>query len=206
MFEDNLGLSDLDDGGEFPADIFDSGLLDNTYMSCRLYHGDSTRGIPVKIVCGSLLSDLVAPNYLRFAVGFTNPPRITPTTTPSQISLPVLIYSYDPFLFQKTNFNLVNTAVFVYNGDSIISPNIDITTASYQLQMPNDQLLVGDAHSNDLLVGDSYVLKFKFPLRVNGLYPGFCNFASGAVGDAYYHERLQTIVCKITSGTVPAQS
>ena len=120
MFDDDLGLGDYLDGDIVPVDIFDSGVLDNTYMKCRIYHGDQSRGTPAKIVCGNLLSDLVSPNYLRFALGLTNPPRFTDPSLPTQISLPILVYSYNPFMFQKTNFNLVNTGVFVYNGEEFL--------------------------------------------------------------------------------------
>ena len=106
MFDNNLGLDGIDDGDPIPVDIFDSSPLDNNYMSCRIFHGDHSRGVPVKVICGNLASALVSPNYLRFALGFVNPPRITAPSIPTQISLPILVYSYNPFLYQKTNFNL----------------------------------------------------------------------------------------------------
>lgn len=116
MFDNNLGLNDYQDGDEVPLDIFNSPPLVNSYMKCRIYFGDQTRGVPVRVVCGFLTSALLPGSWLRFAFGFVNPPRITAPSTPSQISLPLIIYSYNPYYFEKTNFNLVNTAVFVYNG------------------------------------------------------------------------------------------
>lgn len=52
LFDDNLGLNDYADGDVVPVDIFDSGALDNTFMTCRIYHGDEGRGHPVRLVCG----------------------------------------------------------------------------------------------------------------------------------------------------------
>ena len=84
-------------------------------MKCRIYHGDQTRAIPVRLVCGDLSTALTNADQLKFAFLFKNPPKLTLTGDPSQISLPIIIYSYDPFYFKKTNFNLVNAAVVVTN-------------------------------------------------------------------------------------------
>ena len=32
--------------------IIDSVTIDNTFMKCNIFHGDSSTGMPVKIVCG----------------------------------------------------------------------------------------------------------------------------------------------------------
>lgn len=50
-------------------------------------------------------------------------------------------------------------------------------------------------------------MRFNFPLRVNDLYAGYCKSPGGTVtfGDAYYHEKLRIIVCKVTTTIVPAQ-
>lgn len=116
MFDNNLGLNGYQDGDEVPVDVFDSAPLTNAYMKCRIYFGDQTRAVPARVVCGFLTSNLVTGSYLRFAFGFVNPPRITAPSIPSQLSLPILVYSYNPYYFEKTNFNLVNTEIFVYNG------------------------------------------------------------------------------------------
>lgn len=206
MFGNNLGLNEYNDGDEVPVDLFDSPPLDNNFMKCRIYHGDQARAVPARVVCGFLAVNLANPSIIRFAFGFVNPPAITGPSVPSQISLPLIVYSYDPFLFKKTNFNLVNTALFVYNGQDKLQPNGYFSSLSGQLQMPNDKLLFGDAHSLPVIVGESYVVRFKFPLRVNGKYPGFCQSIGGVVyGDAYYHEKLRTIVCKVTTTVIPLQ-
>ena len=72
--------------------------------------------------------------------------------------------------------------------------------------MPFDDLKIGDAHTFDLLAGDSFILKLGFPIRVNDKIPGGCKDATNTTiyGDAYYHQRLRVIVCKLTA-TLPAQ-
>lgn len=168
--------------------MFNSLPLTNTFMKCRIFFGDQTRGTPARVVCGFLSANLVIPSVLRFAFGFVNPPRITVPSTPSQISLPVIVYSYDPYYFEKTNFNLVNAAVLVYNGQQIIAPNGYFDTTSRQLQYPNDNLLFMNGNSNPLIVGDAYVMRFNFPLRVNDKFTGQCKTLAGVVyGTAYYH-------------------
>lgn len=51
------------------------------------------------------------------------------------------------------------------------------------------------------------MLKFGFPLRVNGFIAGGCMDGTGAVlGNAYYHNKLRTIVCKVTAAAgIPLQ-
>ncbi len=69
--------------------------------------------------------------------------------------------------------------------------------------------MIGDAHTYPLIAGDAFILKFGFPIRVNGKVLGGCtNLGGVAYGDAIYHERLRTVVCKIPIGstmTIPAQ-
>jgi hypothetical protein len=207
MFDNNLGLSQYSDGDVVAVDIFDSAPLDNGYMSCRLYFGDQSRSVPARLVCGFFLQALSSTSWLRFAFGFYNPKLNPLTTIPTQISMPIIVYTYDPILFKKLNFNLVNAAVYVYNLPSILAPpNGYFDTTSHQLQYPNDQLIFGDAHTNQLLKDDAYVLRFNFPLRINGLCSKCCQPLNGpAYGDAYYHWNLRVIVCKVISGPVQPQ-
>lgn len=50
-------------------------------------------------------------------------------------------------------------------------------------------------------------MRFNFPLRVNAKVPSACTNPAGTIiyGDAYYHENLRTVVCKLTAG-VPANA
>jgi hypothetical protein len=121
MFDDNLGFPYHNDGDIVAIDIFDSGSLDNTYMTCRLYFGDQSRSVPARLVCGFLKSALnTVTSYLRFAFGFYNPKLNPSPNVPTQISMPIMVYSYDPINFKKLNFNLVNAAVYVYNLPSFL--------------------------------------------------------------------------------------
>ena len=116
-------------------------------MSCRIYHGDFAIGTPAKLVCGGFVQSLTSADTLKFAFGFVNPPKITPSTTPSQISLPIFVYSFNPFFFRKTNFNLIN-GMMVNNGEDILAPSDGFFgTTSGQYQFPNDNVLFGDAHT-----------------------------------------------------------
>jgi hypothetical protein len=48
---------------------------------------------------------------------------------------------------------------------------------------------------------------FNFPLRVNDLKVNGCMNSLKTIiyGDAYYHERLRMVVCKVTTTPIPAQ-
>jgi hypothetical protein len=199
LFDNNLGFQSKD-GEVVPVDIFDSSPFDNGFMSCRLYFGDQLRSVPARLVCGFFAADIVYPQPFRFAFGFQNP------SVNTQLSIPIIVYSYDPFSFKKHNFNLVNAAVYVYSATSFLSKSGYFNTSSTQLQMQNDTLMFGEAHTDPLFPGDAYVVKFNFPLRVNGLYPNYCLSSSGVIyGDAYYHWNLGVIVCKVTATTIQPQ-
>jgi len=73
--------------------------------------------------------------------------------------------------------------------------------------MPNDNLLLGDAHTYPLLINDAFLIKFNFPIRVNGKFVGACMDSAqvNTYGDAYYHERLRVIICKVTTVSPAAQ-
>lgn len=73
--------------------------------------------------------------------------------------------------------------------------------------MPTDNFLLGDSHTYPLLINDAYLIKFNFPLRVNGKFTGACmnNAQTVVYGDAYYHQNIRAIICKVTTTTVPSQ-
>jgi len=69
-----------------------------------------------------------------------------------------------------------------------LAPNGYFSTLSNQLQYPNDTLRFANANTFPILVGDSYVMRFNFPLRVNDKWTGYCkNIAGTIIGTAYYH-------------------
>lgn len=76
--------------------------------------------------------------------------------------------------------------------------------------MPNDNFLIGNANTYALMLGDAFLIKFNFPIRKNGKVTGGCKDFGGTIayGDAIYHERLRTVVCKIplvTGVSIPLQ-
>ncbi len=137
LFGNNLGLTAYPDGSQIPVDIFLSAPLDNTFMECRIYYGDKSRSVPVKVICGNLKSNLAAGQALKFAIGIINPQPLTMTVIKSQIALPLFIYSFDPYLFNKINFNTINAAIYVNNAANVFSPNGYFYTTSNKLQTKN---------------------------------------------------------------------
>jgi hypothetical protein len=193
-------------------DIFDSTITTptpltagNDFMKCHIHHGNQATGLPVKIVCGNFLQNIVIADWLRFAIGIVNP--IIPA---GQVSIPLSIYSQDPYTFTRTNFNLVNGAGYIYDTSNILSKNGFATTTSQQMEMPNDDFKIGNANTYALLPGDAFLVKFNFPIRKNGKVASGCRDNTNMIiyGDAIYHERLRTVVCKIplVGGiTIPSQ-
>jgi hypothetical protein len=214
LFSNNLGLAEYRSGDEIAMDIFDStnALLTalgqtpgNDFMKCHIHHGHQASGLPVKIVCGNFLKDIAVTDWLRFAIGIINP--IIPG---GQVSIPLSIYSQDPYIFTRTNFNLVNGAGYIYDTSNILAKNGFPTTTSQQMEMPNDDFMIGNANTFALLPGDAFLVKFNFPIRKNGKVPGGCKNVGKTItyGDAIYHERLRTVVCKIplvTGVSIPLQ-
>jgi hypothetical protein len=130
MFAEDLGWNSVEDGDWIPADVFDCAFT-NSYLSCHLFYGDYLRSISAKIICGNLQSSLLPGQTLKLAFAITNP--LIPTSSPSQLALPILIYSYDPFLFQKTNFNTINLGAYVTNAKTNSTPIGYFSTTNNQL-------------------------------------------------------------------------
>jgi hypothetical protein len=184
-------------------DIFDSTIaamaavplpVENDFMKCHIHHGRQDKGIPVKIVCGNFLKDIVVTDMLRFAIGIVNPFLVS-----TQLSIPIMVYSQDPYLFTRTNFNLVNGAGYIYDTSNILSKAGYPTTNTLQMEMPNSDFIIKHANTFALLPGDAFVIKFGFPIRKNGKVLGGCKNLDKTVtyGDVIYHDRLRTVVCKI---------
>lgn len=202
LFDNNLGMADYVDGGIIPIDIFRSTPLVNGFMDCRIFFGDATRGLPVKIVCGNFLSSLASATTLKFAFMIYNPSL----GSLSQLSIPIMVYSYDTSLFSKTNYNTINGGIYITNTVQTLTPTGNFATLSNQMNTVNDILIFSNANTYQLSIGDSYVLFFNFPLRVNDLItPTGCTSNTGVLyGDLVYHQNLMTIVCTITTNVVPA--
>jgi hypothetical protein len=133
MFSNDLGWSStISDGGSLPFDVFECLPFITSFMTCRLFYGDYLRAIPAKIICGGFSQKVLAGQLLRFAFAITNPLPMT-TGTLSQISLPIFIYSYDPYSFQKINYNTINVGAYVNNVNQFSIPNGYFSTATGQL-------------------------------------------------------------------------
>jgi len=63
-------------------------------------------------------------------------------------------------------------------------------------------------NSQTLSSGDYYVIQFGFPLRMNGQHVDSCRYPinGNIYGDAYYHENLWIIVCKIDANSIGVPS
>lgn len=101
-------------------DIFDTtvgGVVrGNDFMKCCIHHGSQTLALPVKVVCGGFLVDITSADTLRFAIAVNNP-----IITGAQVSIPLLVYSHDPYLFRRTQFNMVNGAGYIFDKSNILS-------------------------------------------------------------------------------------
>jgi hypothetical protein len=195
LFGNDLGMGYVDYSQVF-ADVFDCSPYDvGGFMQCQFFLGSSTTQRPAKIVCGTLnlgASSIVSGNILKFAIAIQNP------NVGSQISLPIIVYTYDPVNQVKTNFNLVDNAVYLKPPTGIVIDLGNFITTSGMLQTSNDHLKLTTRNAMNMNNGDYYVIFMGFPPRNNGKVAGGCQTASGgAVGDAYYHWHLWAMVCQV---------
>lgn len=198
LFDSDLGMSYLD-YTEVPADVFDSPPYDvGGFMKCVFFLGSSAIHKPAKLICGNLnLGTITLGQILKFAIKIKNPVSST------QKSLPLIIYTYDPVTQVKTNFNLIDNAVFLLPPVGIVSDSGNFITAGGQLQTQNDIFKLTARNALTLNIGDYYIMFMGFPLRQNGKKTGGCQTATGgAVGNAYYHWYTWTIVCEIVSTSI----
>lgn len=117
LFSNTLGLA-YADGDYFTIDIL-SGTFTPGFMQCRIYHGDQTNHKPVKIICGKFTQSFENTETILFAIEVINP-SISLT---NQISIPFIVYTMDLGKQYRTNYNLVENAVYLRSG---VSPENDI--------------------------------------------------------------------------------
>lgn len=132
LFSYNLGLGQYKSGDSIAMDIFDTTIagnpVTNAFMSCNIHHGDPATAIPAKVVCGKFTADINPTDTLRFAIAIVNPALIA-----SQISIPLMVYSADPYLFTRTHFNLVSTAGYIFDKSNLLSKLGYPATTSMQM-------------------------------------------------------------------------
>jgi hypothetical protein len=170
----------------------------NTFMNCRIIYGSYQHAKPAKIVCGNLKTPILLGQTLKFAFAITNPLPLTASVL-SQLAIPIFIYSYDPELFRKINYNTVNVGAIVNNANNTGVPTGFFSTNNNQLQTTNEQLRLSRYNTRAFVAGDFYVVKFNFPIRLNVKVDSGCRDNLGnIIGTAYYHENLRIIVCALT--------
>lgn len=166
-------------------------------MKCRLFYGDQANSKPGKIVCGQFSTTITSGQVLFFAFTIGNPSSFTG----NQVSIPFFVYSMEQGTTYRTNFDVIENAVFLrkdsYNWNDVggiysQSGALQTTSSTYYIDMiTRNNWNIGQ--------GDYYVILFSFPLRINGLVSSGCTYPGGGLyGDAYYHQNLWIIVCAVT--------
>ena len=79
-------------------------------MSCRLFHGDGTYYQPAKIVCGDLQGTITSSQVLWWAIKIQNPALPSGFT---KLSVPFFLYSVEQGTTYKTNFDVIENAVYL---------------------------------------------------------------------------------------------
>ena len=183
---DDLGWTTVKDGDYVPFDIFDC-AFNSSLMTCRLFYGDYINSRPARIICGNLLVVINVGQRLNMAFAMTNPQPLS-TTSQQQLAIPIFIYSYDPYFFLKINYNTINVAFSMNNANQTAIRNAYFYTTNNQLELAGESLYLARYHIKSIVTGDSYVLKFNFPIRVNGKFTSGCKTSGGiTIGDLYYH-------------------
>ena len=197
LFANDLGTG-VSDGGDLTTDVID-GDFTNTFMKCRLFHGDQGNSKAARIVCGDFSQSIENNELLWFAFKVTNP-SVSP-----QISIPFFIYSMDLDTMFKSNFNTVENAVYLRTANlpSTKTDEGDIYSGNQQLQTAGTHINMISRNTYTINVGEYYLLFFNFPLRNNGKVTSGCTYpGSTTYGDAYYHENIWAIVCAVTSNSI----
>lgn len=193
LFDNDLGMNYLDYSW-VRADVFDCTTYDvGDFMKCSFFLGSQTTGRAAKIVCGSLnlgASTIPLGGKLKFAIKIKNPLVTT------QKSLPIIVYTYDPVNHVKTNFNLVDGAIYLQPPTGIVVDRGNYATVGGRLQTKLDQLKLTTRNQLVLNAGDYYVIFMSFPIRNNGKLTGGCRNAAGtSIGNVYYNWHNWAIVC-----------
>lgn len=182
LFNNDLGTG-VTDGSNIPYDNLGSSFS-QTFMKCRLFYGDQASHKPGKIVCGQFSSTITSGQVLFFAFTLGNPASFSG----NQVSIPFFVYSQEQGTTHRTNFDVIENAVFLrkdsYNWNDVGG----IYSQSAALQTSSSYIDMITRNNWNLGQGDYYVILFNFPLRVNGLITSGCTYPGGGVyGDAYYH-------------------
>lgn len=167
-----------------------------TFMTCRLFWGDQANHRPARIVCGNFLSTISSSQLLWFAISVINP-----SLSGSQISIPFFIYSREQGTTYRSNFDVIENAVYIRSDVTTVTDGIWLYSAGQQLQTSGTSINMITRNPWGIGSGDYYVILFGFPLRNNGLVSSACINPSNSnvYGDAYYHQNLWVIVCALNT-------
>lgn len=175
LFANNLGMTYANgtsyaDGDSIPFDMMNS--FSQSFMVCRLFHGDQANSKPARIVCGSFQSSITSSQTLWFAIMIVNP---SATFYGVQVSIPFFIYSYEQGTTVRTNFDVIENAVLLRTDYSTSPSNyIDLYSQNQRQQTPGVYIDMVTRNTAAVAKGEYYVILFKFPIRNNGLVSNGC--------------------------------
>lgn len=114
-FADDLGMG-YTDYSDLVFDIYDSASGVSS-MTCKVYPGQGSQSIPVKIVCSNFNILLTSSTVLKFGFWVTNP------TVVRSLAIPVTIYSYNQYTATKANWNFLESAFPIVTTNTPILDN-----------------------------------------------------------------------------------
>jgi len=192
LFSDDLGLG-LTDGSIIPIDILDAPFA-NGFMSCRLFHGNRNYYQSAKIVCGGLTGTITSSQLLWFSIVVINPGL---PSGEAKVSIPFFIYTVEQGTTYKTNFDVVENAVYLRSDYASRNQVANPASQNGRLQTSGMYLDMISRNSYTTDSSSFYIIFFGFPLRNNGVISNGCTNTGGtAYGDAIYHANHWAIVCK----------
>lgn len=191
-FADDLGMG-YADYSDLVFDIYDS-TSGVSSMTCKVYTGQGSQGIPVKIICSNFNTALTSATVLKFGFWVTNP------SVTRSLAIPVTVYSYDQYAVTKANWNILESAFNMIV--TVASPILDNGNFAYDVGTYETYPVVMSLTTRNtaaMSAGDLYIVKVGFDPRQNGLFAsGFTyNSGLGATGTLYIMRNCKTYVLKV---------
>ena len=170
-------------------------------MNCNLFPGQQAYYKPARIVCGNFLTPITSSQSLWFALKVVNPAL---PAGYSHLSVPFFIYSVEQGSTVRTNFDVIENAVFLRNDYNTYNDVAGAFSTQQNLQNSGVGLNLISRNSWNINGGSYYVVYFNFPLRNNGKVSGGCTYPNNSsyYGDAYYHLNNWVIVCAVANNAM----
>ena len=183
-----MGYDDYDD---LEFDLYESSI---SSMTCKVYTGDLNTRQPVKIVCSNFNTAIT--NAMAVKMGFwtRNPATIIGLT------IPVQIYSFDPYRARKDTWSMIKAAIRVLpTSQTPISDTGNFDSSSGERQISNQHFYLTTRNTKPLMQGDLYILNFEFDLRNEQLQAGNFKYNSGYAdtGDLIFMRNCKTIILRV---------